>query len=368
MLLFSKIVFQFTYGALFMIPFFATKPSDTKADLEELLDTLASVYRDNKIERIKYSNKANGVEPQKIHQLNELANRIKTNTLGELSDETALKLIDVLTLYSNHLDQQVPQPISAEDMELRHQKVLTLLTAAHQIATQLIPELTSIETQHEKNWFNKYNSQRLSSISMNLHYYGKALRYQSQCRFEQRQPLLQAALDMANYLEQVDSKQDLHRYVGRIATFTMPIFFELQKTQQFEQAIELMKNNLASASQSKNYFHIIQSHTYLAGTYNLMNQAIKKGAELGLQHAKDALKTLHDCKNIDDFSTHCIHFNARQALMEAYQNNDEPFEATRIAQEILSEHESNPNCGAKKAHLEAAQNIVSLNNNLSLAM
>lgn len=286
----------------------------------------------------KYSNEGNGVL---------LATRLKLEHLSQaiLNDEHVvraeekLKYIDLLTLYSNHLDQQ-----RFGDKPQIHEKerlVLLFLRAAF----KLIPELN-----YEN--LNSHETRELSSYDQALHYFGKAERYEN-IPVELRLTKLENSLKIAQYLSTltVSKEQDPHAFKNRISTRELVVNYCYQDLGRFEDAAALVEPHLATDSA----FHRTQANVQLATIYTKQYLKTGENADKALQYAQDAVH-----ESVEAGSSLLI-YNARRALMEAYQALDQQDEANSIAQSILDDLANNSKCGAKPLHEEAARKILSEN-------
>lgn len=312
---------------------------------------------------LKYQNNKEGVPLVKRGLLNRLVLDIQTDNISD-DKETQLKIIDVLSLYANHLDQQVvttddsPKPA----LEVKQQIVLSWMEAACTVAKKILPDLDAriVNMRAGEFTFNDVSPRVLSCVSQMLHYLGKIRCYQPGSKPEERLPVLLAALDIAKYLtdlSHVGPIDDPHAYSERALTFMSPACVTMQQRGELKQAENMLLDYIKEAYELKSDFHIIQGHSNLSKFYCRNDEKL----DLAIQHAESAIKLAEETAVKPDkqnLVNHPIYFNARIAAVHACLANGLTHEAMQCAQEILDDYKSNPDCGAKDHHLIAAREAL----------
>lgn len=317
--------------------------------------------------RIKFSNRSCGVPETAQKEIESIVFKINNGDFDNENEEALLKVLDLLTLYANHLDQQTsdkenPKPLP----KIKEEKVLRWLEAAYKVAKTLVPELDSLITAETKDKLLTLKPEVLSSVSLTLHYLGKARRYNPEIHVKERLPLLTAALSIGRHLETCN---DLHYYSARVATFEMPVVFSLRDLKMYKEAAQIIEMQLQKSYESKNRFHMIQGHVQLAEIMREQYEAEHNGIGDSIKHARQAMLLVEESAKIsgaENFTKHCIYFNARVAAMKAYHCSGDKELAYSMAQAISSEYEQDLNCGAKPWHIDAAKEILSPSVSLSL--
>jgi hypothetical protein len=283
----------------------------------------------------KYSNKGNGVPLNLQLKLEHLAKAIIENTYAVAAEER-LKYIDLFTLYANHLDQQRfgEKPAQAEKERL----VLLYLRAANRLSLKL-----NYDKLHE------YDVRELSSHDQMLHYLGKAERYEPSF-VELRLVKLENSLKIARYLSSLtlSKEQDPHAFKNRVPTRELPVNYCYQDLGRYDDAVALILPQLATDSA----FHKTQANVQLTSIYTKQYLATGINKEKVLQYANQAV-TESTAAN-----SSLLSYNARQSKMLGYQAVGCLEEANEIAHAIIAEMDSNPNCGAKVFHREAAEKVL----------
>jgi len=150
-------------------------------------------------ESVKYANSSKGVPAAMQQAMGLMVEEINNHQLDNESIQTKLHVIDSLTLHANHLDQQTNDREMAKlAPQDKQQKVLAWLEAAYTMANQILPVGSLVAAKSEPD-FSQYAPEMLSTISMLLHYLGKARRYAG-IDPQERLPLLKAALSMSQLL------------------------------------------------------------------------------------------------------------------------------------------------------------------------
>lgn len=316
--------------------------------------------------KLKFSNRSNGVPVAKQKEIDGIVHKINQGQLDNEDDETLLKVIDVLTLYSNHLDQQTSDKENPKlEPKQKEGKVLSWLEAAHKIAQKLIPNIDSIMSENKPDGFLASKPQVLSSISQMLHYLGKARRYNPEITLKDRLPLLTAALFIGKHLDSLlkDNKElnDIHYYSGRVATFQIAVVYGLRELGLYDKALEIMTSQLQHSLQSKDNFHVIQSYVQLSEIAREQYEKEHKDITPALNYAEKAIQVVQDATKTpseEQFTRHCIYFNARVAMIKAYKVSGDMDHARSLAETILSDNERDSNCGAKPWHIDLAKEVV----------
>ena len=318
---------------------------------------------------LKFNNAGRGV-PQPIRmKLNAIATAIQ-NDKYLIAPELMLKYIDLFTLYSNQLDQQrfdVPPEIAV--VKEKEALVLNFLKAAFKLAPSYFKTAFPLSTKTDYSDLAEFNTRELSSYDQMLHYYGKALRYDTvPVPTEQRLDLLLNSLRIARYLSitQLAKEADPHAYQGRIATRELPVNYCLQDLKRYDEAIELILPQLDSPIA----FHRAQAHVQLSKIYkdkylyelelangdpvNVLAVELKNDIAKAIKHGHGAFEESLIAGNT------LLPFNARVCLMEAFQVANDHEKADEIAHEIITLMDT-PNSGAKPLHREAAERILAAN-------
>ena len=272
----------------------------------------------------KFSNNKLGVSAEVISFLNAVSKEAKNWTL---TGDEQLKVIDVLVLYSNHLDQHTNDQINPKmAQKVKESTVLAWLTSAKALRE-------GYDTARE-----------LSTLAQLDHYYGKALRYKD-APLNEVSGIQETSVVLARNLEEKKcaKEQDPHQFPGRIESYELPFVYTLQKLGQYDYALTILGRHIASAPDA---FLKVQALVQYAKTC-CMDGSPKKG----LSEAQEA----YDLANTKQKS---LRFNATQALMESLWGVGEKDKAVELASQLLEEQEKNPSCGIKDFHIEAANKIV----------
>jgi len=283
----------------------------------------------------KFSNEGKGISLPLRMKLDNTATAIRTK---KFTPENALAYIDVFTLYSNHVDQQrfneKPEPKEKERI------VLNLLEAAY-----------ALEKKYDYEHLEQYSARELSSHAQLLHYLGKARRY-NEVPVADRFVLLQNALKIAKHLAVLNCNEldDPHHYENRIATYELPIVYCLQDMKEYDNAAEIVKPQLQSASA----FHRAQAYVQLANIYLKKHEEQGAGIDVAEQYAHQAVT-----ESLKPGSSNLVNYNARVCLMNVNAAADKTDEALTLAHAIISEMNANSECGAKPDHRKAAEKIIS---------
>jgi hypothetical protein len=334
-------------------------------NLDELLKDFRELRKDlpeADALRLKSNNHTNGVQAEKQTIIDKLVKKIHQGTFELENKEIQLKVIDLLTIYSNHLDQHISEKVNPKlPPEVKEKKVLDWLEAAYKISQKLIPEIDRILMENHEE-FLTYEPEVLSSVSMLLHYLGKARRYNDKIVVQERLPLLNAALTIAKALQSQRAENpalnDLHYYESRVTTFEMPVVYSLREVGSYDEAAKIIEEQLNQSYSKKNYYHMIQGHVQLSEIAREKYEKYNQGIEVAIEHAQKAISIVQEIALIsgeENFTKHCIYFNARTAALKAYKACDENDKARILAEALLSEYENDPNCGAKSWHIEIAK-------------
>ncbi|KTC86990.1 hypothetical protein [Legionella brunensis] len=323
-------------------------------DVDDLLKTylyldkaLFKPRKDNSMEQgdacfKKFSNEGKGVTLPLRMKLDAIATAIREK---RFVPEDTLSYIDILTLSSNHLDQQrfneKPEPKEKERL------VLNYLEAAY-----------ALDKNYDYEHLEKYSVRDLSSHAQLLHYLGKARRYAG-ISAEERLPLLLNALKIAQFLSSLscDEKEDPHNYENRIATYELPVNYCLQDMKQYDKAAELIKPQLELPSA----FHRAQASIQLANIYVKKHHDFGVGLDIAKQYALCAVQ-----ESLKPESSNLVNYNARVCLMNILEAAKEIDEAQSIATAIIEEMDKNIECGAKPIHREAAEKIINAHKSFTL--
>ncbi len=320
-------------------------------DIRVLRDTLP----ENKACEIKFNNSYLGISESVQQKIGKVIFKINQGHFNSGDKETLLKIIDLLTLYSNHLDQQSSDKENPKlERKVKEEKVLSWLNTAYQVAKQLVPNLDELIMMEKKEQLFLLNQETLSSLSLMLHYLGKATRYNPQMTVQQRLPLLMTALSISRFLEE---SKDIHYYSGRIATFEAPVIFCFRQLGMHQDARIMAESQLKKAYAMKNIFHMIQGNVQLSEIMREQFEAQNTGIQEAILYAEEAIQIAKE-NTSGNFTGHCIYFNARVAAMKAYYCAGEKDKAVDMAEAIYAEYEQNNNCGAKPWHVETAQEIL----------
>jgi hypothetical protein len=332
----------------------------TPQDLEQI-DNLLKDFRllrsdlpESEACKIKFNNRSCGVSEAKQKEIDGLVFKINSSYFIHEPEDTQLKLMDLLTLYANHLDQQTSDKENPKlPPAVKDAKALSWLEAAYLIGKKLIPNLDESITAEKKEKLLAYKPDILSSLSLMLYYFGRLKRYNkipaSECL-----PLLASALAIANHLE---SAHDIHYYSSRVATFEMPVILCLRNLKRFSEAEQIITRQLQKSYETQNLFHMIQGHAQISEVLREQFEAGEGLIDKAIEHAEAALK-LVQTPSKEDFRNHCIDFNAKVAAIRAYHCAGNEKQAKTMAEQLCTEYEKNPNCGAKPWHIEAAQKIL----------
>lgn len=313
--------------------------------------------------KLKFSNRSSGVAEETQKAIDGIVFKINNNKFPKTDDERLLKVIDLLTLYANHIDQQTSDAVNQKlSLQEKESKVLRWLEAAYSLSKRLIPNLDELITAEKKDNLLGAKQETLSSLSLMLHYLGKARRYNKEISVEARLPVLATALIIAKQLE---SSKDLHYYSGRVATFELPVVYCLRDLKKYSLAAKILQEQLKKAYDTQNLFHMIQGHVQVAEVAREQYLLENKGIEESIDHALKAVELVKN-STTESFKNNPIYFNARVALMKAYQAADDKEAAQSIAHDICDEYEQNKNCGAKQPHLDEAQKVLSQMHSLSM--
>lgn len=286
----------------------------------------------------KYSNQSNGVPLAIQLKMEYVAKAILDDTYPVVAEER-LKYIDLFTLYANHLDQQRfgDKPALNEKERL----VLLYLRAANKLSPEFNYENLS-----------EHGVRELSSHDQMLHYLGKAERYEG-VPVELRLIKLENALKIARYLsaQTLSKEQDPHAFKNRVPTRELPVNYCYQDLGRYEDAAALILPQLSTDSA----FHRTQANVQLSSIYTKQYQATGVNEEKVIQYAQDAVaESVHTGSSL-------LIYNARRSLMDAYQAVGHREEANVIAQSIIDDMDTDPHCGAKPLHREAAEKLLGEN-------
>lgn len=338
---------------------------DNMAILDDLLHPFREInpqLPEIEANKIKFQNSGLGVSPKAQLQINRLAHKVQSGKFDEVSATIKLKLIDLFTLYANHIDQQTSEKenpkLSIKDKETT---ALLWIEAGNHLCETLVPDLS--QSIAEKNC--SFDTELLSSLSMTLHYLGKMRRYNPSIRIEDRLPLLQYAVSISKHLASLKAQEDRHYYSDRTSTFEAPVIITLRQLKRFDEASALVQTQLEDSIARGANFHTIQGNT-------LLSEIARENErfEDAIQYANNAIDFVLDSeiRGEEDFTHNSIYFNARVTLMKALEAKGDHAEANCMAEAILNEFEANPNCGAKESyHIIEARKIVNAGSSSTLS-
>jgi tetratricopeptide (TPR) repeat protein len=292
---------------------------------------------DGKDMRFKFSNMGLGVAPAEVHFLNTLS---QESQAWPLTAEERNQIVDVLVLYSNHLDQHVDAAEHPKlEQALKEKTVLNWLQNAFSLFNDRTPALEVEEAR------------TLSSFAQLLHYLGKALRYNG-TPVEQRVVISQQSVALSQFLNalKLPEEQDPHQYITRNQTYELPVIYSLQELNRFDEALNIA---IGHVNHAPTIFHAIQAEVQIAQIYRK-----KQEPEAGIVHAKKA----HDLAVSDNSN---LVFNAKQAWMECCSEAGIHEEAVQLAHEILQAQETNVT--VKPFHLKAAHGVIEQANRATLS-
>lgn len=286
----------------------------------------------------KFSNDGNGVPRAVMLQLDGLSLAIHQET-WQPESEYILSYIDLFVLYSNHLDQQ--RFNEKPELKEKERLVLNFLEAAFKLSPT-----------YDYTNLSQYSPRELSSHAQLLTYLGKAERYKG-VPVELRLEKLQTALNIARYLatQSLSKEEDPHHYQNRIATYELPVIYCLKDLKRFREAAIIIEAQLSLPSA----FHRTQANIQLADTYLLQYQHEGTDLDKAFAYAHAAVEVSKTSGAI------LLEYNARISLMKVMQAAESREEASEMARSIISEMDSNPNCGAKPLHREAAEAVLAAN-------
>ena len=338
------------------------KPIFSKPSLAELLKEYrylrADLGEEGKACRFKFSNNGEGISEQKQKDISAYIKEIYQGVYDESDEDVLIDLVLLLTIYSNHLDQQTSDQKNPKlPLTMKEKKVLKWLEAAAIVAQKIIP-IDKLLNEEALPQLAEETPAALSAIAMMLHYLGKARRYDKNISIEQRLPLLTTALNISNLKFFAN---DTHFFTSRTSTYEMPVIYCLRDMGRQDEAATIVNEQLKVSIATNNYFHVIQGNVQMSEIYREKHEKTGTGIEDSIKYAKDAINCVLSSAKIEgeqDFTHHILHFNAKTALMKAYSTNDQHDEAKEIAESIISENDLDSNCGAKKHHLDAAQNVL----------
>lgn len=289
--------------------------------------------------RKKFSNNGEGVSLETRGQLNELAKRIRD---GKFKPANWLSHVDVFTLFSNHLDQQTSNEKNPKPgLEEKQALVLNFLEAAW-----------TLSPVYDYADLSQHDPRELSSHALLLHYLGKARRYNSEVKVEDRLPLLNNALTIAKHLASLScpAEVDVHAYQNRIPTFELPVNYCLQDLKRFDEAAALIAPQLKLASP----FHVAQARIQLAANRMKKFEHTHDDSCLteALAHAEASVPAAMAS------GAALIQFNARVCLMNTQLAAGFKSDARHLAEAMQLEISNNSNCGAKPDHIKAIDAVL----------
>jgi tetratricopeptide (TPR) repeat protein len=331
--------------------------SELLSEYRGLRSDLIEGNNEGKACRFKFSNNGEGISEQKQKAISAYIKEIYQGKYDEADEPVLIDLVLLLTIYSNHLDQQTTDQKNPKlPLTLKEKKVLKWLEAAAFVAQKIIP-FDKLLNEDLLPQLAEEKSEALSAIAMMLHYLGKARRYDKTINIEQRFPLLITALNISK----CKLTNDPQYFDSRTSTYEMPLIYCLRDMNRQDEAAAIVKEQLKVSIKTNNYFHVIQGNVQLSEIYREKHENTGTGIEESIKYAQEAIDCVLDSAKIEgeqDFTHHILHFNAKTALMKAYSTNEQHEEAKEIADSIISENEVDSNCGAKKHHLDAAQNVL----------
>lgn len=303
--------------------------------------------------KIKTQNSGLGVSAEAQWQINRFADKVRSGKFDEVSKRVKLKLVDLFTLYANHLDQQISEVQNAKlPVKDKQATALSWIEAANHLFETIVPDLSNSIAQ--KNC--SYDNQLLSSLSMMLHYLGKMRRYNPAISIEDRLPLLEYAVSISKHLAPFKGQEDRHYYSDRTSTFEAPVIITYCQLKRFDEATLIVQTQLEDSTARRANFHIIQGNTRLSDIAR-----DDKRFDDAIEYATNAVNFILESaeRGEEDFTHNTLYYNARVSLMNAHQEMGNHDEARHIAEAMRTEYEKDPNCGLKESyHLKEIDKIL----------
>lgn len=319
--------------------------------LKDVHDYNPQIAEDSQCSK-KFANNGFGISPLKKKQIDAVVKNIKLNRYQNCDENTKLKLITLLTLYANYIDQQTFDTMNDKlpEKELK-ETVVDWLGTAYTIAQQVLPNLNNGHL--DASALSQCKPQILSHVSLLYHYFGRAQRYDSKYSVDDRFTLLNTALLMANHLAQLRRKQDIidpHYYPSRSATFQLRVGRALLEKGDIDAAEHILLKYNANSEHTT--FNKILAYVFLT-TLSIRKQKPNDA----MDYAGTALQII-EASAQENFKSHWLNFEAQIAAMDAYAAAGEHYMALRFAKDIIDAWDKNPNCGAKTWHIKTAEEYI----------
>ncbi len=306
-------------------------------------------FNEGKQNKEKFSASGLGLKPSAIIEINNLVSSIKSNQFDFKNSVHFFKQVDKIVLAANHLDQNLNLN------ESNKEKVLEWLDVAYRLVIKFAPQYHClVENNLDEAFLVKSPVSHLASIAQLFFYYGKALRY-NETASENRIKFLKSAVNIASFLEEKSSSEDLHAFRGRLLTYNLAVMLCLKDLGDLNAALTLAKQQSHCAYEKQEVFHIVQYKSYISGLLLSLNQP-----EEALQYAKESLDLARQF-----YQYQVIFCNAAIAYIKCCIQNNDKNEACDLAREIIAAHKKNPLCGVKLHHLQEARNILKSHDELA---
>lgn len=294
----------------------------------------------------KFNNFRSGVNDEIKQQLLIAANAILN---GAYMPREPLMYVDALTLFSNHIDQEIHKKnLPTEIQAVKEKLVLKLLSAAYKVSPQTAFDDSLLDSS--------INPNELSSHAQLLHYLGKAERYSKLPDVKSpsnRINKLQRAYEIAVFLDGQNLSYDLdpHKYAARAFTYVLPVVYTKKDLHLYDDAIALLQ----PALQGNDHFHAIQAYVQLSSCYQgkFEMDANPEWVALAVEHARNAVRIAQD--------TGDLRANAAKALMEALYVAGEYDEAKEVAETMIAnaaEPDLKKAIGIKDFHIADAHKVI----------
>lgn len=281
--------------------------------------------------RFKFSNNGLGVKKETIDFINAVCDELGN---WKLSSQEALMVMDVLVLFSNHLEMNRSND-SNNDMKLAKEKtVLRWLQKASNLKESLDLE----------------DPRSMSTWAQLCHYLFKAMRPDNNYAgntytIETRYPFLKDSVAFATELQdkQLEKEQDPHQFPMRLLSYGLPEIYELRNMKLYDTAISKIDKYLTLALDT---FMLVQLYIQKAHALRESGKALK-GKEFAMQayeHSKTGAVSLM--------------FNAKHALMLCHFELEEHNDAENIAMKIVEEKSQNPRANIRDDILKDANRII----------
>lgn len=333
--------------------------------------------KDINVTRLNFRNDLAIIPSIQWEEINDLAQQIHSGELKALSTNEVIDIIDRLTAYSSHLQQNyllinVPaQNLDSNPARLQ-QIALYWLEAAYKLIKSSIPDIdTHFFEQHPTN-FLSLPAPLLTSVSLMLYYLAMAKRHNPATSHIEINVLNRICTSIANHLFR---QVVINPEINSSHSFTKLMIFNLRQSgkqdeARYIQAEQIVLHQISLALENKNNIKIIKYLTLLSDINREKFDLSRNRADLdtSIYQAKRALRWLRDnsvdCSN-GVICSHRAYIDAKIALIKVLIITGETQQAEAIAKSIVSAAEKRSIFGVTSEQLQLARAILPIESDSS---